>query len=91
VKYENDTEGFKICSTGESPHRCSYEEIKKLCSSKNFSSNLDKNIDNLVIGEYAHRRYVCYKDTKDINSVVYITRWAKRLRACNASVSLVEH
>jgi hypothetical protein len=91
VKYENDTEGFQICSTGESPHRCSYEEIKKLCSSKNYSSNLDKNIDNLAINEYAHRRYVCYKDTKDINSVVYITRWVKRLREFAASASPAAH
>ena len=81
TSYDKDPEGFQICSTGESPHRCSYEEIKKMVSSKKCSSNLDKNIDKLAVDEYAHRRYVCYKDTKDINSVVYITRWVKRLRA----------
>lgn len=81
VKYDTDSQGFQICSTGESPHRCSYEEIKKLASSKNYGSNLDKSIDNLEVNEYAHRRYVCYKDINNITSVVYITRWVKRLRA----------
>ncbi len=81
VKYNTDSQGFQICSTGESPHRCSYEEIKKLASSENYGSNLDKSIDDLEVNEYAHRRYVCYKDINNINSVVYITRWVKRLRA----------
>jgi hypothetical protein len=79
--YEKDAEGFQICSTNESPHRCSFEEIKHLTSAKNFRSHFDKNVDDLAINETAQRKYVCYKDIKDINSVVYITRWIKRLRS----------
>jgi len=86
VNYKKDSDGFQICSTGESPHRCSYEEIMQLVSSKKIGSNLDRNIDDLPVGEYAHRRYVCYKNTSDITSVVYITRWVKRLREFKLSV-----
>ncbi len=87
ARYDKDIEGFLICSTNTSPHRCSFEEIMYLTSAKNFRSHFDKNVDNLAVNETAQRKYVCYKDIKDINSVVYITRWIKRLRAFNASAS----
>jgi len=74
-----ESNGFKICSTSV---KCvhSLDDIEKIANSVNLGSNLDKAISSLEIGEYAHRRYVCYRDLSDKASECYVTIWTKRIK-----------
>jgi hypothetical protein len=71
--------GFKICSTSV---KCvhSLDDIEKIAKSSNLGSNLDRPISSLEIGEYAHRRYVCYRDLSNKESECYVTIWTKRIK-----------
>jgi len=80
TKYKVTDDGFKICSTNSSPRIHSLEEIIKIAESPTLGSNLDKGIENLKIGEYAHRKYVCYELINDNTTERYVTSWVKRLK-----------
>jgi hypothetical protein len=74
-----ESNGFKMCSTSvKGVH--SLDDIEKIAKSTNLGSNLDKALSSLEIGEYAHRRYVCYRDVSDTESECYVTIWTKRIK-----------
>jgi len=77
--YETNESGFKMCSTSSYKVQ-SYNDIIKLTKTKNIGSNMDKKIEDLQVGEYAYRRYVCYKDITDKSSELFMTIWVKRLK-----------
>lgn len=67
-------------TTTKSQRVHSLEEILKFTKTANKGSNMDKKLSDLKIGEYAYRRYVCYKDILDKSSECYVTIWVKRLK-----------
>lgn len=77
--YKKDTKGFKVCSTTELKVH-SLEEILKFTTSK-VGSNMDKKLSDLKVGEYTHRRYVCYRDISDKSTECFVTIWVKRIKA----------
>jgi hypothetical protein len=77
-KYDTDDNGYKMCST-TSRRVHTLEEILKFTTNAKLGSNLDKKLSELQIGEYAYRRYVCYRDVSDISSECFVTIWVKRV------------
>jgi hypothetical protein len=79
AKYDTNDFGFKMCSTSSCKVQ-SYDDILKLTKTKNIGSNMDKKIEDLKVGEYAYRRYVCYKDITDKSTELFMTIWVKRIK-----------
>jgi hypothetical protein len=78
-KYSTNDEGFKMCSsTTLKVH--SLDEIMKFTKTSNEGSNMDKKLSDLKLGEYAYRRYVCYKNITDKSSECFVTIWIKRIK-----------
>ena len=77
--YDTNDNGFKMCSTASLKVH-SLEEILKFTKSSKEGSNMDKKLSDLKVGEYAHRRYVCYRDITDKSSECFVTIWIKRIK-----------
>lgn len=77
--YDTNDSGFKICSTS-SRNVHSLEDIIQLTKSSKEGSNMNKKLSDLKIGDYAYRRYVCYKDITDKLSECFVTIWIKRIK-----------
>lgn len=77
--YKITPRGFKICST-TSVNVHSLEDVLKFTTTSNEGSNLNKSLSDLKIGDYAHRRYVCYEDINDISTEKFVTIWVKRIK-----------
>jgi hypothetical protein len=77
-KYKTDENGFKICSQSVVKVHLTEDIIThfKKCT---VGSNMDKKLEDVKLGEYTYRRYVCYDSLTDINSEKYITCWFKRI------------
>jgi len=79
-KYDNkDDNGFMLCSSSTKKVH-SYSELKDFFTTSSIGSNMPVKIDKLKVGESTCRRYVCYKDLEDLNSVQFATSWVRRLR-----------
>lgn len=78
-KYDTNDAGFKMCSTN-SLRVHSLEEIMKYTKTSNEGSNMDKKLSDLKVGEYAYRRYVCYRVINDKSSECFVTIWVKRIK-----------
>jgi hypothetical protein len=77
--YDKNEEGFKMCST-TSLRVHLLDEIMKFIKTSNEGSNMDKKLSDLKVGEYAYRRYVCYKTITDKSTECFVTIWVKRLK-----------
>jgi len=77
--YHVNPDGFKMCST-TSLKVHSLEEVLKFTTTANEGSNLNKKLSDLMIGDYAHRRYVCYENINDISTEKFVTIWVKRIK-----------
>lgn len=77
--YDIDDNGFKMCST-TSLKVHSLEEIMKFTKTSNEGSNMDKKLSDLKVGDYAYRRYVCYKNMDDKSSECFVTIWVRRIK-----------
>ena len=75
--YKRDTTGFKLCSQSVVKVHLTNDIIKHFQSST-VGSNMDKKLEDVKVGEYAYRRYVCYDSLSDINTEKYVTCWFKR-------------
>ena len=75
--YDEDDNGFKLCSSGKKKVH-SYAEIKKLMVTKNIGSNMPINLATLPVEGITLRKYVCYRDMSDKTSEVYVTIYVKR-------------
>jgi hypothetical protein len=73
-KVEN---GFKMCSTTSLGVK-SLDEIIKFATTARIGSNLDKRLEDIGIGQYAYRRYVCYQDINNQSTEKFVTIWVKR-------------
>ena len=80
TSYTVNEDGFKLCSSSSRKVH-SLEEILKFTKTSNEGSNMDKKLSDLKIGEYAYRRYVCYRDISDKTTECFVTIWVKRLKA----------
>jgi hypothetical protein len=78
--YDSNDAGFKMCST-TSRRVHSLDDILKFTKTSNKGSNLDKKLSDLKVGEFAYRRYVCYRDITDKSSECFVTIWVKRIIA----------
>jgi hypothetical protein len=78
VTYATNADGFKMCSISNGPGVQSLAHVKSLAESKNTFSNMPKKMDELKVGEYTHRRYVCYENTNDLTTERFVIIWAKR-------------
>ena len=77
-KYNTDSEGFKICSqSAVKVHKT--EDIIQHFEKSTVGSNMDKKLEDVHLGEYAYRRYVCYDLLTDISSEKYVVCWFKRI------------
>lgn len=77
--YDTNNDGYKMCST-TSLKVHSLDEIMKFTKTSNEGSNMDKKISDLKIGEFAYRRYVCYRNISDKLSECFVTIWVKRIK-----------
>ena len=77
--YDTNEDGYKMCST-TSLKVHSLDEIMKFTKTSNEGSNMDKKLSDLKIGEFAYRRYVCYRNISDKLSECFVTIWVKRLK-----------
>lgn len=77
--YDTNEDGYKMCST-TSLKVHSLDEIMKFTKTSNEGSNMDKKMSDLKIGEFAYRRYVCYRNISDKLSECFVTIWVKRLK-----------
>jgi hypothetical protein len=80
--YPLDSNGFKMCATTESPKVQSYDDIRRLATTRpgRELSNMPKTmIDMKNIGSVTLRCYVCYKDITDKNTECYVIIWVKRV------------
>ena len=84
--YDTNDDGYKMCST-TSLKVHSLDEIMKFTTTSNEGSNMDKKLSDLKIGDYAYRRYVCYRNTSDKSSECFVTIWVKRLKEAEANSS----
>jgi hypothetical protein len=77
-KYKTDENGFKICSQSIVKVHLTEDIIThfKKCT---VGSNMDKKLEDVKLGEYTYRRYVCYDSLTDITSEKYVTCWFKRI------------
>jgi hypothetical protein len=78
-KYDTNDNGFKMCST-TSLKVHSLDEILKFTKTSKEGSNLDKKLSDVKVGEYAYRRYVCYRDISNKSSECFVTIWVKRIK-----------
>jgi hypothetical protein len=85
-KYDTNDDGYKMCST-TSLKVHSLDEIMKFTTTSNEGSNMDKKLSDLKIGDYAYRRYVCYRNISDKSSECFVTIWVKRLKEAEATSS----
>ena len=81
-KYKMNDAGFKMCST-TSLDVHSLEHVLKFTTS-NEGSNMNKKLSDLKVGEYAYRRYVCYRDITDVSSECFVTIWVKRIKEASS-------
>jgi hypothetical protein len=58
----------------------SLDEILKFTKTSKEGSNLDKKLSDVKVGEYAYRRYVCYRDISNKSSECFVTIWVKRIK-----------
>ena len=77
--YTTNDDGYKMCST-TSLKVNTLEEVLKFTKTSNEGSNMDKKLSELNVGEYAYRRYVCYRNISDKSSECFVTIWVKRLK-----------
>jgi hypothetical protein len=77
--YEINVDGFKLCSTSNKKVQ-SLDDILKITKSSNKGCNMDKPLSTLKLNEYAHRRYVCYKDINDKSTECFVTIWVKCIK-----------
>jgi len=77
--YETDENGFKMC-TISAKKKQDYKDVLKLTTTSNEGSTMDKKLSDLKVGEYAYRRYVCYKNINDISTECFVTIWVKRIK-----------
>ena len=77
-KYRTDAQGFKICSQSVVKVHLTEDIINhfKHCT---VGSNMDKKLEDVKLGEYTYRRYVCYDSLTDITTEKYVTCWFKRI------------
>ena len=77
-KYRTDAQGFKICSQSVVKVHLTEDIINhfKHCT---VGSNMDKKLEDVKLGEYTYRRYVCYDSLSNINTEKYVTCWFKRI------------
>ena len=78
VVYKTNENGFKMCSITGGPKVHSLEDVLTLARSENKCSNMPKKMDELKVGEYTHRRYVCYENINDISTEKFVIIWCKR-------------
>ena len=77
IKWSVDKDDFKIC-TARTEKVHSLDEILRFIKDPPFKMN--KQLIELNVGDYAHRRFVCYRDVKDISTECFVTVWVKRLK-----------
>ena len=85
--YETNDRGFKMCSTS-SLNVHSLDEVLKFVKNSKEGSNMNKKLSDLKVGEYAHRRYVCYIDTSDKSTERHVTVWLKRVKLSSENVTI---
>ncbi len=77
-KYNTNDEGFKVCSQSVvKVHKT--EDIIQHFEKSTVGSNMDKKLEDVQLGEYAYRRYVCYDSLTDISSEKFVVCWFKRI------------
>lgn len=79
--YKIDPNGFKMCATTGSAKVQSYDDIKRLETTrpgKELSNMPDQNLPK--VGAITLRSYVCYRDIKDKSTECYAIIWVKRVR-----------
>jgi len=77
IKWSVDKDDFKIC-TARTEKVHSLDEILRFIQDPPFKMN--KQLIELNVGDYAHRRFVCYRDIKDISTECFVTVWVRRMK-----------
>ena len=77
-RYAVNEDGFKMCTITTLKVQ-SLDDIINIATNSKEGSNMNKGLSSLKVGEYAHRRYVCYRNTDDPTTECFVTIWVKRL------------
>lgn len=75
---KKNEQGFKECTMFMKKVH-TLEEVEKFCHNSELGSNLDGKKEDMKVGQYLKRRYVCYEDINDIKTERYVVNSLKRI------------